>query len=49
MPTQYPQELKTRALRLLSDRRENHPNESLYTSYKEISQRLGISPETLRK
>ncbi|WP_369127255.1 transposase [Rothia nasisuis] len=49
MPPRYPAELKTRALRLLSDRRENHPNESLYTSCKEISQCLGIGPETLRK
>lgn len=49
MPTKYPQELKTRATRLLTDRLENNPDQGIYTACREIGQRLGISPETLRK
>ena len=49
MPTKYPAELKTRALRLLAHHLENNPNQGTYTACKEIGTRLGISPETLRK
>ena len=49
MPAKYPAELKTRALRLLADHLENNPNQGIYTACKEISQRLGIGSETLRK
>lgn len=49
MPRAYPQELKTRALRLLTDHLENNPNTSLYTACKETSTKLGIGAETLRK
>lgn len=31
MPTQYPAELKTRALRLLADHLENNPDTGIYT------------------
>ena len=43
MPTKYPQELKTRALRL------NNPATGIYTACREISERLDIGIETLRK
>ena len=49
MPTKYPQELKTRALRLLTDHLENNPGQGIYTACKEIGTRLGIGTETLRK
>ena len=49
MPTKYPAELKTRALRLLADHLENNPNQGIYTACKEIGTRLGIGIETLRK
>lgn len=49
MPTKYPQELKTRALRLLTDRLENNPETGIYTACREIGERLGIGAETLRK
>ena len=49
MPTKYPQELKTRALRLLADHLENNPDTGIYTACRNIGERLGISPETLRK
>ena len=49
MPTKYPQELKTRALRLLADHLENNPDTGIYTACRNIGERLGIGPETLRK
>ncbi|WP_237225346.1 transposase [Rothia nasisuis] len=49
MPTQYPQELKTRATRLLADHLENNPDQGIYTACRNIGERLSISPETLRK
>ena len=49
MPTKYPAELKTRALRLLTDHLENNPNTGIYTACRNIGERLGIGPETLRK
>lgn len=49
MPTQYPAELKTRALRLLADHLENNPDTGIYTACRNIGERLGIGPETLRK
>lgn len=49
MPNKYPAELKTRALRLLADHLENNPTTSIYTACRNISERLGIGPETLRK
>lgn len=49
MPAKYPQELKTRALRLLADHLENNPNTGIYTACRNIGERLGIGPETLRK
>ncbi|MEX3632784.1 transposase [Rothia sp. LK2492] len=49
MPTKYPQELKTRALRTLTDRLENNPKTGIYTACREINERLGIGTETLQK
>ncbi|HIY94509.1 MAG TPA: hypothetical protein H9821_02435 [Candidatus Rothia avicola] len=49
MPTKYPAELKTRALRLLADHLENNPDTGIYTACRNIGERLGIGPETLRK
>lgn len=49
MPTKYPQELKTRALRLLADHLQNNPDTGIYTACRNIGERLGIGPETLRK
>ncbi|MGV3017411.1 hypothetical protein [Rothia sp. 88186D007BW] len=49
MPTQYPAELKTRALRLLDDHLENNPDTGIYTACRNIGERLGNGPETLRK
>ena len=42
MPTKYPQELKTRALRLLADHLENNPDTGIYTACRNIGERLGI-------
>lgn len=49
MPTQYPAELKTRALRLLTDHLENNLATGIYTACRNIGERLNIGPETLRK
>lgn len=49
MPTQYPAELKTRALRLLADHLENNPDTGIYTACRNIGERLGISPSNPTK
>jgi len=47
MPRQFPPEFRQRALRLLAESRENHGSE--YEAIKQVSSRLGISPESLRR
>ena len=47
MPRQFPPEFRQRALRLLAESRQNHGSE--YEAIKQVSSRLGISPESLRR
>lgn len=47
-PSSYPRELRERAVRMVLETRNEHPNE--FSAIVSISRKLGIgSPETLRK
>lgn len=47
MPRQYPPEFRQRALRLLEESLPDH--ESEYEAIREVSRKLGVSAEALRK
>ena len=45
--TRYPPELRERAMRLVREHRDEHPSE--WAAIESIAQKLGMTPETLRK
>lgn len=47
-PRKYPQELRDRAIRLVTEAREQESGLSLNAAAKRIGPRVGISPDTLR-
>jgi transposase-like protein len=47
-PRKYPQELRDRAIRLVTEAREQEPGLSLNAAAKRIGPRVGINPDTLR-
>lgn len=49
MPAKYPLEFKNRALRLLADRMENHPEENTFQACTQIASKIGMGAETLRR
>ena len=44
--TQYPPELRERAMRLVREHRDEHPSE--WAAIQSIAGKLGMTPETLR-
>jgi transposase len=47
-PRKYPQELRDRAIRLVTEARQAEPGVSLNSAAKRIGVKVGISPDTLR-
>jgi transposase-like protein len=47
-PRKYPNELRERAIRLVTEAREQEPELSLNAAVKRIAPRVGIGPDTLR-
>jgi transposase-like protein len=47
-PRKYPNELRERAIRLVTEAREQEPELSLNAAVKRIAPRVGIVPDTLR-
>lgn len=47
-PRKYPQELRERAMRLVSEARREDPDLSLNAAVVRIGQRVGVVPDTLR-
>jgi len=47
-PRKYPQELRDRAIRLVTEARQGESGLSLNAAAKQIGPRVGISPDTLR-
>ena len=45
--TRYPPELRERAMRLVREHRDEHPSE--WAAIESVAQKLGMTPETLRK
>jgi len=47
-PRKYPQELRDRAIRLVTEAREQEPGLSLNAAAKRIGPKIGLNPDTLR-
>jgi transposase len=47
-PRKYPDELRERAIRLVSEARVEEPDLSLNAAVRRIAQRVGVVPDTLR-
>jgi transposase len=47
MPRQYPGEFRERAVRLVTESRDDHETE--WSAMRQVATRLGVGPETLRK
>lgn len=47
MPKQYPREFEERAVRLVTESRDDHETE--WSAMRQMPTRLGVGPETLRK
>jgi transposase len=47
MPTKYDAQTRARAIRLVTEHREDYPSE--YEAIRTVARRLGMNPETLRK
>ena len=47
-PRKYPQELRERAMRLVSEAREQDPELTLNAAVQRVGQRVGVVPDTLR-
>lgn len=47
-PRKYPQELRDRSIRLVSEAREQEPELSLNAAVKRIGPRVGVNADTLR-
>ena len=47
MPTQYPSEVRDRAVRMTLDRLSDYP--SVFSACKALAPKLGVGPETLRR
>jgi transposase len=47
-PRKYPQELRERAMRLVSEARQENPELWLHQAVARISSRVGVNPDTLR-
>ena len=45
--TRYPPELRERAMRLVREHRDQHPSE--WAAIESVAEKLGMTPETLRK
>lgn len=47
-PRKYDQETRERAVRMVEDRRRDHPEESEFQARKRVGELLDVNPETLR-
>ncbi len=47
-PRKYPAEVRERAMRLVSEAREQEPGLSLNAAVRRIGPRIGVNPDTLR-